>query len=283
MVERSASVSPSKPNDFGASLRIAREGRRLTLQDISETTRISKGALQALEQNDIARLPGRFYSRSFVRAYAREVGLDPAATVEAFLDAFPGQRPDRIEEPRDKPRGSERVASRRDFDRTAVGLALMSLSVIGFLLFFGLRGTDDPDVERAVAPTEEAAAALSEPPPEPEREAPARLPPSATPLAGAPPPQVREAAAVGPLTIDLHPTGPCWVSLTIDGQRVFARVLESGEREVYEARDQIILWVGDAGALEFSINQRPGRSLGGRGQVVTVEIDRANYRSFLMR
>ena len=53
----------------------------------------------------------------------------------------------------------------------------MSLSVIGFLLFFGLRGTDDPDVERAVAPTEEAAAALSEPPPELEREAPAGLPP----------------------------------------------------------------------------------------------------------
>jgi transcriptional regulator with XRE-family HTH domain len=174
-------VSPSKPDDFGALLRIAREGRGLTLQGISETTRIPIAALQALEQNDIARLPGRFYSRSFVRAYAREVGLDPAATVEAFLDAFPGQRPDRIEEPRDTPRGSERVASRRDFDRTAVGVALMSLSVIGFLLFFGLRGTDDPDVERAVAPTEEAAAALSEPPPELEREAPAGLPPSAVP------------------------------------------------------------------------------------------------------
>ena len=122
-------MSPSKPNDFGASLRIAREGRELTLRDISETTRISIGALQALEQNDIARLPGRFYSRSFVRAYAREVGLDPAATVEVFLDAFPEQRPDGIEEPRDTPRGSERVASRRDFDRTAVSLALITATL----------------------------------------------------------------------------------------------------------------------------------------------------------
>ncbi len=174
-------MSPSKPNDFGASLRIAREGRGLTLQDISEATRIPVGALHALEQNDIGRLPGRFYSRSFVRAYAREVGLDPAATVEAFLDAFPGQRPDRIEEPRDKPRGSERVASRRDFDRTAVSLALMSLSVIGLLLFFGLRGTDTPDVERAVSPAEEAVAALSERPPEPEPEAPVGQPGSGGP------------------------------------------------------------------------------------------------------
>ena len=276
-------MSPSKPNDFGASLRIAREGRGLTLQDISEATRISIGALQALEQNDIARLPGRFYSRSFVRAYAREVGLDPAATVEAFLDAFPEQRPDRIEEPRDKPGGLERVVSRREVDRTAVGLALMSLLVIGLLLFFGLRGTDDPDVESPVSPAEEAVAAPSERPAEPEPGAPTGLSPSATPLAGAPSPQVTEAAAIGPLTIDIHPAGPCWVSLTIDGQRVLARILESGEREVYEARDQIILWVGDAGVFDFSINQRPGRPLGGRGQVVTVEIDRTNYRSFLMR
>ena len=93
--------------------------------------------------------------------------------------------------------------------------------------FFGLRGTDDPDVESPVSPAEEAVAAPSERPPEPEPEAPTGLPPSATPLAGAPSPQVTEAAAVGPLTIDIHPAGPCWVSLTIDGQRVFARILDS--------------------------------------------------------
>ena len=47
----------------------------------------------------------------------------------------------------------------------------------------------------------------------------------------------------------------------------------SGEQEVYEAENQIVLNVGDAGLFEFSINQEPGRSLGESGQVVTVEID----------
>ena len=58
----------------------------------------------------------------------------------------------------------------------------------------------------------------------------------------------------------------------------------AGEPRVF-TRDQTTVraWRRDAGVFEFSINQRPGRSLGGRGQVVTVEIDRANYRSFLMR
>jgi transcriptional regulator with XRE-family HTH domain len=276
-------VSPSKPNDFGASLRVAREGRGLTLQDISEVTKISRGALQALEQNNIARLPGRVYSRSFVRAYAREVGLDPAATVDAFLDAFPEQRPDEIEKPRDEPGGRERVVSQRNIDRTVVSLALILVSVFGFLLFFGLRESRDTDVDSPVPFAQEVEVAPMEPSREPESEAPAGpQPPSATLPSAIPPPPMTEAATiVGPLTIEIYPTGPCWVSLTVDGQRVFARVLHLGEREVYEARDQIILKVGDAGVFYFSINQQPGRSLGARGEVVTVEIDRANYRSFL--
>ena len=274
----------SAPNDFGASLRIAREGRGLTLQQIAEATKISIGVLQALEQNDIARLPGSVYNRSFVRTYAREVGLDPAATVDAFLDAFPEQRrPDENEKPRDEPGGRERVVSQQGIDRTVVSLALIIVSVFGLLLFFGLRESRDTDVDSPVPFAQEVEVAPMEPSREPSSEAPAGpQPPSATLLPATPPPPVTEAATIfGPLTIDIYATGPCWVSLTVDGQRVFARVLHLGEREVYEARDQIILKVGDAGVFDFSINQQPGRSLGARGEVVTVEINRANYRSFL--
>ena len=44
-------------------------------------TRISMQALDAIERNDIARLPGGIFSRAFVRGYAQEVGLDPEETV----------------------------------------------------------------------------------------------------------------------------------------------------------------------------------------------------------
>ena len=44
--------------DFGATLRLARERRKLTLQAVSETTKISPSVLTALENNDIERLPG---------------------------------------------------------------------------------------------------------------------------------------------------------------------------------------------------------------------------------
>ena len=71
------------------------------------------------------------------------------------------------------------------------------------------------------------------------------------------------------------------MALTIDGDRVLAKVMIEGERESYEVEHQVVLNVGDAGTFEFSIDEEPGRSLGGDGQVVTVEINQTNHKSFI--
>jgi cytoskeletal protein RodZ len=75
-------------SDFGTALREARERRGITLRQIADHTKISIASLEALERSDASRLPGGIFARSFVRSYAVEVGLDPDATVEAFLDRF---------------------------------------------------------------------------------------------------------------------------------------------------------------------------------------------------
>ena len=71
--------------DFGGTLRSARERKGISLRHIANATKISMGALESLERNDFDRLPGGIFSRSFVRAYAQEVGLDPDQTVADFL------------------------------------------------------------------------------------------------------------------------------------------------------------------------------------------------------
>jgi transcriptional regulator with XRE-family HTH domain len=75
--------------DVGATLREARERRGLSLRQISNSTKIAMMTLEALERNDIARLPGGIFSRSFVRAYAVEVGLEPEVMIEQFMSQFP--------------------------------------------------------------------------------------------------------------------------------------------------------------------------------------------------
>jgi cytoskeletal protein RodZ len=75
--------------DFGLKIKQLREARGVTLRQIADATKISVAALDALERNDMSRLPGGIFSRSFVRAYAIEVGLDPERTVRDFLVQFP--------------------------------------------------------------------------------------------------------------------------------------------------------------------------------------------------
>ena len=48
-------------------------------------------ALEALERNDITRLPGGIFSRGFVRSYAAEIGVDPEQAVRDFLSQFPNE------------------------------------------------------------------------------------------------------------------------------------------------------------------------------------------------
>ena len=62
--------------DAGQQLFEARQRRGLTLDDISRTTKIPVPLLSAIERNDTTRLPHGFFTRAFVRAYAKEVGLN---------------------------------------------------------------------------------------------------------------------------------------------------------------------------------------------------------------
>ena len=77
------------PGGFGSKLREARERRGMSLRQIANATKISMGALEALERNQLSRLPGGIFSRAFVRSYAIEVGLDPDATIQEFIAQFP--------------------------------------------------------------------------------------------------------------------------------------------------------------------------------------------------
>jgi cytoskeletal protein RodZ len=82
-------VADHPKGGFGSTLREARERRGISLRAIASATKIPVVALDALERNDISRLPGGIFSRAFVRSYAIEVGLDPDATIQEFIAQFP--------------------------------------------------------------------------------------------------------------------------------------------------------------------------------------------------
>jgi transcriptional regulator with XRE-family HTH domain len=81
-------------NSFCGRLRRERERRQIALSSIAANTKISASLFEGLERGDVARWPTGIYRRSFIRAYATAIGLDPEATAREFLELFP--EPDQV-------------------------------------------------------------------------------------------------------------------------------------------------------------------------------------------
>jgi cytoskeleton protein RodZ len=152
------SASPGSPATVGARLRAAREKQGISLRQIAERTRISVMVLEAVERDDIKRLPGGIFTRSFLRSYATEVGLDPDKTVDEFLGQFPpesvaaGTVGDPVED-------HQAIESDRHAARTLVRLIAASLPIAAVVIYFSVRpspsgeGTDVSAPGRGAAPT----------------------------------------------------------------------------------------------------------------------------------
>ena len=72
---------------FGDRLRREREMRGITLDEITESTKISRRHLEALEKEHFDQLPGGVFNKGFVRAYARFLGIDEDQAVADYSTA----------------------------------------------------------------------------------------------------------------------------------------------------------------------------------------------------
>ena len=238
--------------DFGMKMRLAREARGVSLREIANATKISVSALECLERNDIARLPGGIFSRAFVRSYAEEIGLDAEEAVRDFLAQFPlgsvtAVSPDVPQEDFGAIEGSRRSA------QAALTLVGISLLIVGGVLYFTMvRGAEDPPAQEPAAVFESAPVDV--------------LP---TPFTGE------------PLTFEVLALAPVSLDLAVDGGRYEMHTVAEGERLTVQAEREMIITMSDAGAVELTINGESAVALGSTGESRTVQIGRSNYGAFL--
>jgi len=276
------------PGDFGSRLRAARERRGITLRQIANSTKISVGVLDALERNDISRLPGGIFGRAFVRSYAAEVGLDPEATIQDFIATFPNDAVTAGHPTSERNDDFELLESDRRRAGTYLSLVAISIPIAGAMLWVGagrrVRDTAAPTpAATAVRAPARTQTAIEPPAPPPAVvSTPAVVPttalPAETPTAAASSSPQRDA-----LTVALSVKRPCWVTATIDGQKALDRLLQVGEQQTVDVRREMVLTVGDASAISMTLNGTAARPLGRAGEVVTTHVTPNNFRDYLVR
>jgi len=119
----------------GDRLRIQREARGITLDEVSQTLKISKRLLEQVEANAWSQLPGHTFARGVVRGYAKFVQLD-AEPLMRELESAPLPKPPVLELPE-----STRAAipvpgqtERRDRVAMAVGVLVVAAAVMAYFL-----------------------------------------------------------------------------------------------------------------------------------------------------
>ncbi|HEX8088790.1 MAG TPA: helix-turn-helix domain-containing protein, partial [Blastocatellia bacterium] len=75
---------------LGEELRRRREERGTTLNDISEATRIGTRFLKAIESDNFSILPGGIFTRSFIRAFAKQVGMSEDEAISLYQQQITG-------------------------------------------------------------------------------------------------------------------------------------------------------------------------------------------------
>lgn len=82
------------PEEFCHALKSVREQQGLSLDVISEATKIPAYLFAGLERNDLRRWPTGLFRRSFFRDYAHAIGLPVSEACAAFARLFPEAAPE---------------------------------------------------------------------------------------------------------------------------------------------------------------------------------------------
>ena len=254
---------------FGENLRREREMRGVTLEEISASTKISVRFLKALEDEDLARVPGGIFTRSFVRAYAKYLGLDEDHVMaEYHLLVPPGSDTDIPRLPRSGP-AHQREGSRGPMLAVLVAAVLLGS---GYLLYLYTRAsTEVRPPAPVVAPAIPAPAPTPAATPLPDAQVAAEQNPAPAQTSPATPP----ATATSPsqsMTLQVAATERSWVAVDADGKMVLQRVLGPGEFETLQAKETFDVTTGNALGVVLTLNGETLKPLGRRGEVKTIRL-----------
>jgi cytoskeletal protein RodZ len=139
-------------NSIGDYLKTERETRRLSIEEVSSTTRIPRRTLESLEDDRFEDLPSGVFVRGFIKAYASAVDI----SADEVLARFDEERPQAL-----SPAPLATVHSRRGYGALLLAIttaALFAIIVVTFALVRRAPAQDDPIELSSVVPCQVEAA-----------------------------------------------------------------------------------------------------------------------------
>lgn len=265
--------------NLGDKLRLAREQRSLSLEQVSEALHLDEAIIVSLEQGHFETLGAPVYVRGHLKTYARLLGLSS----EDIISEYQGDGPDSFSVPTLQQPGVVDPVAFNPILLAGGGLTILLGLLLGLYVLFG--GDDPSDVvvaeDRVVVPVveivdrtmPEIAESVSAAPGQPaepgtrrvaaEPQIVAKPPQPAKPPvvvaavsspAPAPAPAARPAAT---MRLGLQFTQESWVEISDANRRLLFGLQREGDRREISGEPPFNLLLGNVRAVEMTINDEP--------------------------
>lgn len=286
----------------GANLKRERELRGITLEEIARETKIGVRLLGYIEDDRFDQLPSGIFRQSFVRSFARYLGIDEEKAVQEYLLAHDSEN---VTNYSPSVIGTEPVitsspAEKRHLNgnqrRTVLACTLALLGALAIFYFvetrartdqsemniLGSRKAEQPPVNKAspVGSSSKTSGRLSH-----EGVLDHQGPPKV--LGELAPEQPAEAAttvATEPLPgpqLNIKARQTIWVMVKVQGTTLFSGLVNSNETKSFSLQQPLSLRVSNPARVELSVGNQIFGKIGEAGKAKTIVVSAENYQRFL--
>ena len=248
---------------LGQDLKRERELRGISLEDISDSTKISLKLLEALEQDRLDDLPGEFFIKAILRTYATSIGLEE----DSFLNKYYEDSLLKEQLTEEKAQSNKIQQPLPKHIKKRIGLSMLAIAILAILIFVYLIAW-----KKSPSPPQEELqpSALIQ------QETPAALPE----IEALSQPVFEEKQ----LLLEISIKEETWIEVYADGELKVDDTKQPGEMITVQASEELLINLGNAGGIAYKINNREGKPFGISGvQIRNIRITLENYLEFLVQ
>lgn len=234
----------------GEILKEERIKKGLSIKEVSEEIKISPAFLEAIEKNNLNYLPGGFFKRNFVRAYARFLGLNEEYILQVFNLI------------KKEPPKTNQIKKKKLIKVWQLSIILSVFFGI-LILFLVILSAHKSEQKKEKNPeTSIANLVISEA--EPKKTFPKKEPDK--------------------IEITLKAVEDTWIDANLDGRRILYKIIKKGEEIRLEGKEFLFNVIGKPEGILVFINGYESISMGESGKVVrNIRIDIKNFRDFIKK
>lgn len=247
----------------GSRLKKIRLEKGLTLEDVQKKTRIQLNILKAIEEDSLASL-NPIYIKGFLKIYCKFLGVEPREYISDYKET--PQRP-RYIVPKKPQVKTDKIflswlTSLAAFVQVRFKLIFGVILIIIFVfVLFNLGKKMSAGRQPGITVKKSASAT-------------AILPKTAPKQRVDKPKSVKLQNPAGVLHLGIRAKEDCFIQLKIDGKLLLKGILKKGRQESWQAKEKIEFLLGNAKAVEITVNGERilslGRAQARKGQVNVV-------------